>query len=65
MQEQRWNGQDSLTDSVEVEHFLDAMLSGINRAVALHMPGSRIKHTDGREYEVDKNGCWRRVAEAE
>jgi len=52
-----------LTDAKDLtdEKIQDALDDENNKVVALHKPGSVITHSDGRQYEVDANGSWRKI----
>lgn len=63
MQEINRRDELKLTDAKDLtsKNLQDALDNPDNKVVALHKPGSIITHSDGRKYEVDKNGSWKRI----
>ena len=61
MEEKRYNCETVLTDAVDDIEFAEALLDARNKSVALHKPGSTIRHSDGTEYVVQGDGSWVRV----
>ncbi len=61
MQEQSYEGLNKLTDNATTKQILDAIENPTNRFTAIHNIGSRITMADGRQYEVQSNGSWKKV----
>ena len=55
MQEQKWVGDDVLTENVTDEQLRSALDDETNRAVTVHKPGSKFK-ANGIDYRVATDG---------
>lgn len=65
MQENRYDGNDVLTDKVNEDQIKRALRDARNKVVAVHNAGSVITHSDGRQYVVQADGSWVRVRPSE
>jgi len=61
MEEQKWNGDTVPINSPTQQQFNKALEDPENKMVALHKPGSIIRHPSGAKYRVDKNGHWQKL----
>lgn len=61
MHEVKYNGEETLSDNKTVDDLALAIQDAKVKSAALHKPGSIVEMSDGKRYEVQKNGCWKKL----
>lgn len=65
METKRYDGDNILTDYASLSQVEKALRDKHTKSVTLHKPGEIITHSDGKRYQVQNNGSWKKLTEEE